>query len=50
MKRELEEETSITNIKVLKSLDDWLIYELPKNLVGIIWKVNLEGKAKVVYC
>ena len=44
MKRELEEETSITNIKVLKSLDDWLIYELPKNLVGIIWKGKFRGQ------
>ena len=44
MKRELEEETSITNIKVLKILDDWLIYELPKNLVGIIWKGKFRGQ------
>ena len=31
MKRELEEETSIKNIKILKQLDYWLEYELPKN-------------------
>ena len=44
MKRELEEETSITNIKVLKTLDGWLIYELPESLVGIIWKGKFRGQ------
>ena len=38
MKRELEEETSIKNIKVLKEFDQWLEYELPENLVGIAEK------------
>ena len=32
MKRELKEETSIVNIKVLKEFDKWFEYELPKNL------------------
>ena len=38
MKRELLEETSIKTIKVLKEFDQWLEYELPKNLVNEIWK------------
>ena len=38
MKRELEEETSITKIKVLKEIEGWLEYELPPNLLGRIWK------------
>ena len=38
MRRELLEETGISNIKILKELDYWLEYELPKNLMGIIWK------------
>ena len=38
LKRELYEETSIKNIKVLKELDDWLEYEPPEELLGIIWK------------
>ena len=38
MKRELHEETSIRKIKILKKLDNWYEYELPKNLMGIIWK------------
>ena len=36
MKRELEEETSIKNIQVLKEFDQWLTYELPENLIGKI--------------
>tara|TARA_B110000438_G_C15567352_1_gene543821 strand:- start:144 stop:617 length:474 start_codon:yes stop_codon:yes gene_type:complete len=44
MKRELLEETSITNIKVIKELDYWLEYELPKKLIGIIWKGKYRGQ------
>jgi|TARA_B110000211_G_C14062339_1_gene546131 putative (di)nucleoside polyphosphate hydrolase len=44
MKRELHEETSIKNIQILKELDQWLEYELPKNLVGIIWKGKYKGQ------
>ena len=44
MKRELNEETSIKNIEVLKEFDDWLEYELPKNLLGIIWKGKFRGQ------
>ena len=32
MKRELLEETGITNIKLLKEIKNWQQYELPKNL------------------
>ena len=44
MKRELLEETGISNIKILKELDYWLEYELPKNLMGIIWKGKYRGQ------
>ena len=44
MKRELAEETGISNIKIIKELDYWLEYELPKNLVGIIWKGKFRGQ------
>ena len=44
MKRELNEETSITNIKILKELDEWFEYELPKKLLGIIWKGKFRGQ------
>ena len=44
MKRELYEETSIQNIKILKELDEWFEYELPKNLLGIIWRGKFRGQ------
>ena len=44
MKRELEEETSIKNIKILKVWDGWFEYELPENLLGIIWKGKFRGQ------
>ena len=31
MRRELFEETSIKNIKILKEISQWLEYELPEN-------------------
>ena len=42
--RELEEETSITNVKLIKKLDGLISYELPKNLLGIIWKGKYRGQ------
>ena len=44
MKRELMEETSIINIKIIKEIDKIYQYELPKNLIGIIWKGKYRGQ------
>ena len=44
MKRELFEETSIKSIKVLKEINGFFEYELPDNLVGIIWKGKFRGQ------
>ena len=44
MRRELAEETSIKNIKVLKEIEYMFEYELPKNLVGVIWKGKFRGQ------
>ncbi len=44
MIRELDEETSIRNIKIIKEFDFWLEYELPENLLGIIWKGKFRGQ------
>ena len=44
MKRELLEETSIKNFKVIKELKHMYEYELPDNLVGIIWKGKFRGQ------
>ena len=44
MQRELVEETSIKNIKIIKEVKSILEYELPENLVGIIWKGKFRGQ------
>ena len=44
MRRELNEETSIKNIQIIKEIDGWFEYELPKNLLGIIWKGKFRGQ------
>ena len=43
-KRELEEETGIKSVKLIKEIDDWLIYNLPPNLLGKIWKGKYSGQ------
>jgi putative (di)nucleoside polyphosphate hydrolase len=42
--RDLEEETSINNVNLIKELDGLISYELPKNLLGIIWKGKYRGQ------
>jgi putative (di)nucleoside polyphosphate hydrolase len=42
--RELEEETSIKNVELIKELDGTTIYELPDHLLGIIWKGKYRGQ------
>ena len=42
--RELEEETSIKNVELLKELDGTITYELPDPLLGIIWKGKYRGQ------
>ena len=44
MQRELIEETSIKNIKIIKEIENIFEYELPENLVGIIWKGKFRGQ------
>ncbi len=42
--RELEEETSIKKVSLIKELDGLTSYELPKDLLGIIWKGKYRGQ------
>ena len=42
--RELEEETSIKNIQLIKEIEGTTIYELPDSLLGIIWKGKYKGQ------
>ena len=42
--RELEEETSIKSVELIKELDGSIKYELPDHLLGIIWKGKYKGQ------
>ena len=42
--RELEEETSIKSVKLIKELDGTITYELPDRLLGLIWKGKYRGQ------
>ena len=42
--RELEEETSIKNVELIKELEGTITYELPDRLLGIIWKGKYRGQ------
>ena len=42
--RELEEETNMKNVKLIKELEGTTTYELPNHLLGIIWKGKYRGQ------
>ncbi|SVC84799.1 uncharacterized protein METZ01_LOCUS337653, partial [marine metagenome] len=42
--RELKEETSIKSISLIKEIDGFISYNLPNNLVSIIWKGKYKGQ------
>ena len=42
--RELEEETSIKTVSLIKEIDGLTTYLLPNQLVGIIWKGKYKGQ------
>ena len=44
--RELEEETSIKSVELIKELEGTTTYELPDHLLGIIWKGRYKGQTQ----
>ena len=42
--RELNEETSIKSVSFIKEIDGFISYNLPDNLLGIIWKGKFKGQ------
>ncbi len=42
--RELEEETSIKTVSLIKAIDGLTTYLLPNHLIGIIWKGKYKGQ------
>ena len=43
-KRELEEETGIKSAKLIKELNGWFEYDLPKYLLGKLWNGKYKGQ------
>ena len=43
-KRELFEETSITSVKLLKQIDQWLYYDVPKEFIPNSWHNKYCGQ------
>ena len=42
--RELEEETSMKKVELIKEIEGTITYELPDHLLGIIWKGKYKGQ------
>lgn len=42
--RELDEEIGTRNVELIHGLDEWLTYDLPKNLIGKVWKGKYRGQ------
>ena len=47
--RELREETSITSVSLIKEIEGYTTYNLPKNLLGIIWRGKFKGQKQKWY-
>ena len=48
-KRELEEETGIKSVTLIKEVKEWLEYDLPKHLLGKIWQGKYRGQKQKWY-
>ena len=42
--RELNEETSIKSVEIIKEIENWYTYKLPGYLLGKIWKGKYKGQ------
>ena len=43
-KRELEEETGVKSVKLIKEIDEWQEYDLPENLSSKLWSGKYRGQ------
>jgi len=43
-KRELLEETGVKTVEIIKEVQEWLSYNLPKDLLGKIWQGKYKGQ------
>jgi len=44
--RELHEETNIRSVERLAAIDDWLSYDIPREIVGRAWKGKYRGQTQ----
>jgi putative (di)nucleoside polyphosphate hydrolase len=47
--RELQEETGVTSVEILKESKDWYYYDLPEDLIKKIWKGKYRGQKQKWY-
>ena len=47
--RELEEETSIKDVKLIQELEGSTTYILPKHILGMIWKGKYKGQKQKLF-
>jgi putative (di)nucleoside polyphosphate hydrolase len=47
--RELHEETNISSVERIGEIKDWLIYDIPRSLVGQAWKGKYRGQKQKWY-
>ena len=45
--RELKEETNVTSARIIGQTDGWLKYDLPDELVPILWKGQYRGQEQL---
>lgn len=43
-KRELKEETNISSVNIINSIDDWLFYDIPKEILPKYWHNKYIGQ------
>lgn len=46
-RRELWEETGVRDAALVGQTDDWLLYDLPPDLVGVAWKGRYRGQKQM---
>lgn len=47
--RELEEETGVTDVRIIEEYDGWLTYDLPDELYGKVWQGKYGGQTMKWY-
>lgn len=42
--RELKEEIGTANVEIIAQTEDWLRYDLPEDLIGVLWQGRFRGQ------